>query len=790
MKRKLSLLFCGTLLGCLAPTLTVQAGVPHLVQYQGRLTDNMGVPLDTTVPLTFSIFTDSVPTTTALWTESFTAVEIHDGLFEVLLGSTNPLPSSVFNGSIRGLGIRIGSGPISDPLIPITSMAYAYRSLNADTADFSKTVADSSVTAAAIVNGTILFEDLNQNSAGHDQVIKWDDLSQTWYAADDLTGSDNSGWTDDGSKVRLTTVTDSLGVGTTVPTEKLEVIGNIRVNGKANLGSENSNAGAFAFVAGTNDTARGDFSTVSGGYLNTADSTYSTIGGGYSNTVGHSSTIGGGSNNNAPDSYGAIGGGLNNTVNENFATIAGGNSNEAHGLNSTVGGGQDNIAHTGGTVAGGYYNQALGNYSSVGGGFNNVADTLRGTIGGGSSNLAGHAYATVGGGQSNKVFGYGGTIAGGSNDTATGVYNTVGGGYGNATDGDNSVVGGGRRNEAKGNYSTVAGGFGNKASEYDCTVGGGRDNTAGWFKATVAGGRDNTAGGENSTVGGGEGNTAEWIGSVVCGGVNNNADAHYSVVSGGLNDTAAGAGSVVCGGIRNRAYGYRATVAGGEYNQCNGSYAFTGGGYQNQTIGSYSVILGGEKDTLTMNADYSMAFGNGIYLNNSYRVVFFDGINHGRFGINRDDRQLGISYPIHVGTTTSNGNGAYLSNGGTWTNGSSRGFKERFESLDGDNLLQKVMAMPIRAWCYKHTDERHIGPVAEDFVNAFDVGVIREQDGHREDHYLAASDVAGVALAGVQQLARENAELRDRIEELEALLVSLKVCLSDQENVSDKLARR
>jgi hypothetical protein len=64
--------------------------------------------------------------------------------------------------------------------------------------------------------------------------------------------------------------------------------------------------------------------------------------------------------------------------------------------------------------------------------------------------------------------------------------------------------------------------------------------------------------------------------------------------------------------------------------------------------------------------------------------------------------------------------------------------------------------------------------VAEEFVEAFDVGVIRESDGQRDDQYLAASDVAGVALAGVQELLKKieilesrNAELERRITELE-----------------------
>jgi hypothetical protein len=161
-----------------------------------------------------------------------------------------------------------------------------------------------------------------------------------------------------------------------------------------------------------------------------------------------------------------------------------------------------------------------------------------------------------------------------------------------------------------------------------------------------------------------------------------------------------------------------------------------------------------------------MAFGQGVYVTPPYRVYLFNSTNDGRLGLNRDSNDGGAAYPIHVGTITSNGNGAHLTNGGTWTNGSSRTFKENFQSLGANELMDKISRLELTSWNYKDSDEKHIGPMAEDFVAAFDVGTIRESDSSREDHYLAAGDVAGVALAGVQALL-------DRIEELEARIVEL-----------------
>jgi hypothetical protein len=165
-----------------------------------------------------------------------------------------------------------------------------------------------------------------------------------------------------------------------------------------------------------------------------------------------------------------------------------------------------------------------------------------------------------------------------------------------------------------------------------------------------------------------------------------------------------------------------------------------------------------------------MAFGAAVYVNDSHRIVFFKGDDDGRLGLNRDDRDT-ISHVIHVGTDGSNGNGAHLTSGGNWTNGSSRTFKENFQSLDSQSLLTKISELPVEAWQYKDSDERHIGPVSEDFVEAFDVGTLR--NGTRDDKYLSPGDVAGVALAGVKELIEENRELRQVIEELQQRIVDL-----------------
>jgi hypothetical protein len=98
-----------------------------------------------------------------------------------------------------------------------------------------------------------------------------------------------------------------------------------------------------------------------------------------------------------------------------------------------------------------------------------------------------------------------------------------------------------------------------------------------------------------------------------------------------------------------------------------------------------------------------------------------------------------------------------------WTNASSRSFKERFVQYRPAEVLEKIRQLPVEGYFYKGTEEYHISPMAEDFYRLFGTGAreIIETDSTGQlvrrpdpdvDKYLAASDVAGVALLGVKAL--------------------------------------
>jgi len=107
-------------------------------------------------------------------------------------------------------------------------------------------------------------------------------------------------------------------------------------------------------------------------------------------------------------------------------------------------------------------------------------------------------------------------------------------------------------------------------------------------------------------------------------------------------------------------------------------------------------------------------------------------------------------------------NGATLTSGGVWTNNSDRSLKTEFQAVSGAEVLRRVSAMPITTWSYKTEGEsvRHMGPMAQDFAAAFSLG--------SDDKHITTIDESGVALAAIQELYRENQELKAAVAALQA----------------------
>ncbi len=95
---------------------------------------------------------------------------------------------------------------------------------------------------------------------------------------------------------------------------------------------------------------------------------------------------------------------------------------------------------------------------------------------------------------------------------------------------------------------------------------------------------------------------------------------------------------------------------------------------------------------------------------------------------------------------------------------SDRNAKANFVPVNPRAILDKLRSLPIQTWSYKADDTavRHIGPVAQDFKAAFDLG--------SDDKTISTVDADGVALAAIQALSQQNQELAQKIERLQAQL--------------------
>ncbi|MBK7473631.1 MAG: hypothetical protein IPI73_26340 [Betaproteobacteria bacterium] len=121
---------------------SVQALVPHQINYQGYLTNPGGTPVNASVTMVLNLY--NVPTGgAALYTET-QMVTVTNGVFNVLIGSVTPLalPFDV----PYYLGIMVGADPEMTPRQPVAASAYAIRSATTEALAAGATVLASQVT--------------------------------------------------------------------------------------------------------------------------------------------------------------------------------------------------------------------------------------------------------------------------------------------------------------------------------------------------------------------------------------------------------------------------------------------------------------------------------------------------------------------------------------------------------------------------------------------------------------------------------------------------------------------
>lgn len=185
------------------------------------------------------------------------------------------------------------------------------------------------------------------------------------------------------------------------------------------------------------------------------------------------------------------------------------------------------------------------------------------------------------------------------------------------------------------------------------------------------------------------------------------------------------------------------------------------GGASIDDIGNAGIRVGGNSGSVILRESSIISADNTASLNFGTGALGLNG------GLNVFGRfTVGTTNSTQVSITT-NGDVSARSFNGT----SDRNAKENFEGISPRDMLDKVAGLPISKWNFKQdTASKHIGPMAQDFHAAFNLGT--------DDKHIATVDEGGVALAAIQGLHSivkekdaEIADLKKRLETLERIVL-------------------
>jgi hypothetical protein len=134
------------------------ADVPLVANYQGQLLDQAtGNPLDGDFDMEFRIY-DEASLGTLLWSESHSDVEVREGIYNVTLGSVNPLDPADFDllspADNRWLEIRV-EGEAFSPRQQCTSVLFAINADRLDGMDSTEFAESTHSHAGSDITGTV-----------------------------------------------------------------------------------------------------------------------------------------------------------------------------------------------------------------------------------------------------------------------------------------------------------------------------------------------------------------------------------------------------------------------------------------------------------------------------------------------------------------------------------------------------------------------------------------------------------------------------------------------------------
>jgi hypothetical protein len=135
---------------------TFAAPSTNTVPFQAKLFQSAAGDLvpNGSYTMTLAIYSESAGTSTPLWTEVHTVVDVWDGNFGIFLGETTPFPSSFSTQTALYLKVTLAGQTVYGGLIPITAVLFSQFADLAATANYAST-SNFSTKASALSNMNI-----------------------------------------------------------------------------------------------------------------------------------------------------------------------------------------------------------------------------------------------------------------------------------------------------------------------------------------------------------------------------------------------------------------------------------------------------------------------------------------------------------------------------------------------------------------------------------------------------------------------------------------------------------
>ncbi|MGI5825809.1 MAG: DUF2341 domain-containing protein [Patescibacteria group bacterium] len=236
--------------------------VPTYLSFQGRLTDNFDTPITASTHFRFALYNSPTATGAAqLWEEAKWIKPDENGIFNTLIGDTTVLDKNLFKDNTElWLGVTVNTNPEMTERQQVATVAYAFNSQFLQGYGIGTSgIANINNVPVVNENGEIIIAAAGPSLKTTSGTFKIESPTLALLAEED-SGNVGIGVSTAGSKLTISggvsigttnpdsayisatapdgglIIENSVGIGTTSPTEKLHVVGNAYISQNLNVG--------------------------------------------------------------------------------------------------------------------------------------------------------------------------------------------------------------------------------------------------------------------------------------------------------------------------------------------------------------------------------------------------------------------------------------------------------------------------------------------------------------------------------------------------------------------------